>query len=142
MTIPKRAAAMPASRPRSGRTTFGKGGQKPSCNIQKTVFAPLAGFTHPAIRAKQLIAKYQSDEILALAERIQNGKAKNEINTQDAIIITHLARALRDGIERERLYDRTFGKVPDRSVNLNIDADTDADQLSDKAMDLLATLTD
>ena len=54
-----------------------------------------------------------------------------------------LANGLKgDGLERERILDRMFGKVPDRSVNLNINIDTDPDQLSDKAMAMLARLED
>ena len=44
---------------------------------------------------------------------------------------------MRDGIERERLYDRFFGKVPDRSINLNLNLDASPDQLTTRALELL-----
>lgn len=93
----------------------------------------------PDIRAKHILEKYTPAQILAFAKDIK----KAPLSTSDAIVVIHLANILeRDGIERERLYDRTFGKVPDKTISLNLNVDVDAAQLSDKALSLLGKLTD
>jgi hypothetical protein len=93
---------------------------------------------NPSIRAEYLIGKYQTDEIIRFAKLIANGK-RTPLSSQDCIVCIQLANIfqLRDGIERERLYDRTFGKVPDRSISLNLNIDATPEQLSERALALL-----
>lgn len=73
-----------------------------------------------------------------MAKAIAAGR-KVPLSTQDAIVCVQLGNILemRDGIERERMYDRLFGKVPDRTINLNLNLDVSPDQLSERAILLL-----
>jgi len=95
----------------------------------------------PAQRAEYLVAKYGSDEIIAMAKLIAAGK-KSPLSSQDCVVCIQLANIyeLRDGAERERLYDRTFGKVPDRAININLNLDSTPEQMSERALALLGEL--
>jgi len=99
---------------------------------------PVPYMQPPDQRAKIILAKYSPQQILAFAKNIK----KAPLSTSDAIVVMHLAAILeRDGLERERLYDRTFGKVADKQISLNLHIDTSPDKLSDKALSLLDRLT-
>lgn len=120
------------SRPRGGPNMV-KGG--PSLNPSGR---PPSVWQNPSIRAEQLVAKYSPEQIIKFAKNIK----KAPLSSADAIIIIQLANILqlRDGIERERLYDRTFGKVPDRTINLNLNLDATPQQLSERALALLNSI--
>jgi hypothetical protein len=95
------------------------------------------GFADPSSRTKVLLEKYTPAQILDFAKNI----AKAPLSTPDAVIIMHIANVLeRNGLERERLYDRTFGKVPDKKINLNVNIDATPEQLSERALAVLARL--
>lgn len=97
-----------------------------------------ATWQSPSVRAEYLVRKYSTAQIIAYAKLISDGK-KTKISSPDAIIVVQLANVLqlRDGLERERLYDRLFGKVPDKVLNLNINLDATPSQLSERANALL-----
>ena len=128
--------SLPMKRPR-GNPNWLKGkkpdgaGRKPNSG----------GLQDPSPRLKFLVDQHGIGHILKAMED-QKYLEKN-FSTYDGLLIMGLANGLKgDGLERERILDRMFGKVPDRSVNLNINIDTDPDQLSDKAMAMLARLED
>jgi len=100
---------------------------------------PATTWQPPAVRAEFLTAKYQPHQLISMAKLISEGKPCRELSSQDAVVCIHLANILqmRDGVERERLYDRTFGKVPDRTINLNLNLDCTPEQLSQRAIALL-----
>lgn len=99
---------------------------------------PAQTWQPPSARADFLSSKYSTDQIIAFAKLISGGH-KHPLTSQDAIVCIQLANILqlRDGLERERLYDRLFGKVPDRTINLNLNLDVSPDQLSERALALL-----
>ena len=118
--------ALPASK----RWIKGMPSPNPSGKIQTSV-------QPPEQRAKILLAKYSPQQIMAFAKDIK----KAPLSTPDAIIVMHLANVLNaDGLERERLYDRTFGKVPDRAININLNLDSTPEQMSERALALLGEL--
>lgn len=93
----------------------------------------------PSQRAEYLTTKFKTHELIAFAKQIANGERVSQLSSQDAIVCIQLANIyqLRDGLERERMYDRLFGKVPDRTINLNLNLDVSPDQLSQRAITLL-----
>lgn len=98
---------------------------------------PPSTWQPPAQRAEALTRFYTPKEITRMAKAISAGK-DTPLSSQDAIVCVHLANIYKaDGLERERLYDRTFGKVPDRQVNVNVNLDVAPEQLSDRALTLL-----
>ena len=98
-------------------------------------------WAEPRLRAEALSAKYEPDQIIKFAQEIAAGK-KTPLSSQDAIICINLANIyeMRSGEERERLYNRIFGKVPDKAINLNLNIDATPQQLSDRAQALLDDL--
>lgn len=100
------------------------------------------GFQNPQERAKTLCDEYTPAQIVEFAKKIRDGKS-TPLTTPDAIIVVHLANIFSaDGLERERLYDRTFGKVPERIMTLNINLDVAPEQLQDSALAILNKLTE
>jgi hypothetical protein len=101
------------------------------------------GFQDPGPRGRFLVEKYGMTEILKYYKMVQDGNAEAiPLATQDILLVGRIARAARDGNELDKLYDRTFGKVPDRNINLNINADVDPEKLSEQAAEMLARLAD
>ena len=101
-------------------------------------------FQDPGARGKRLVEKHGMEQILIWYDML---KVKEErkgvpLSTQDCLLIGRIARAQFDGVELERLHDRTHGKVPDRNINLNINADVDPEKLSEQAAEMLARLQD
>lgn len=105
---------------------------------------PPAVFQDPGHRARYLLERYGSDEIINLAVLVQTGKInKTKLSTFDCMLVVQMASILKsDGLERERLWDRIFGKVPDRAMNINMNLDATPEQLSERALALLARLQD
>lgn len=110
-------------------------GMRPVCT---TGGKPVMTWQPPAQRAEYLSTHYTPNELIKMAVEIAAGKS-TKLSTQDAIVCVQIANILqmRDGVERERLYDRLFGKVPDRTINLNLNLDASPDQLSERALALL-----
>jgi hypothetical protein len=96
-----------------------------------------------AERAQYLLTTYGPSDMLRLHDNLMAGKVPREcLSSFDALVVAQIARGLRnDGQERERLWDRMYGKVPDKVVNLNANVEIDADALSEQAAELLARLT-
>lgn len=92
----------------------------------------------PGSRARYLIEKYGPHDIF----RFANSKIKKTpLSTQDYQIVKQIARSFEDGQELERFQNRTFGKVPDKNINLNINLDATPEQLSERALELLSRIT-
>jgi len=101
--------------------------------------APPPKLQDPGTRAKILVEKHGSEKILR-ALKDENYLAR-EFSTYDGMIIIAIGNALKgSGDERERLFNRMFGKVPDKQVNLNVNVDLSPDQLSERAQELLARI--
>lgn len=95
----------------------------------------------PGTRAKDLVARHGAGKIL----RALNDERylASEFSTYDGMLIVAIGAALRgSGEERERLFNRMFGKVPDKQINLNVNVDVQPDALSARAKELLARLGD
>src|SRR5271156_663472 len=84
-------------------------------------FAP-GSFADPGPRGRYLVEKFGTAQILQWYEalKIKEERKKVPLSAADCLIIGRLARAQFDGLELERFHDRTFGKVPDRNINLNV----------------------
>lgn len=92
----------------------------------------------PSSRARYLLEKYTPHQIFKFA----NSKIKHTpLSTPDYQLVRQIARTFEDGAELERFQNRTFGKVPDKNINLNINLDATPEQLSERALDLLARIT-
>lgn len=105
---------------------------------------PPAVFQDPGQRARYLLHKYGPDEVINLATQVRAGKInKTKLSTLDAMLIVQMGNILQsDGLERERLWDRIFGKVPDRNINLNANLDISPEELSQRAKEMLARISD
>jgi hypothetical protein len=128
---PKRKVTNPHGNPK-----WVKGG--PSPNPHGRIPPKTVTWEDPGIRGKFLIQKYGIKEILKFAKNIK----KAPLSTQDAQIVAQIARSFEDGQELERFQNRTFGKVPDKQINLNVNLDVSPEQLSERAMELLARISD
>lgn len=96
-------------------------------------------FQDPGGRAKDLISRHSSEKIL----RALNDEKylTQEFSTYDGMIIVWLAQALKgDGVEREKLFNRMFGKVADKQVNVNVNVEATPESLSNKARELLSRI--
>lgn len=112
----------------------GRGGRSP---------LPPGSFADPGPRARYLVERFGMTEILKWYELIKNGNAEGvPLSTGDILLVGRIARASRDDNALDKLHDRTFGKVPDRNINLNINADVDPEKLSEQAAEMLARLQD
>lgn len=102
------------------------------------------GFQDPGPRGRYLVEKYGMAEIMKFYKLMQqeDGALAVPLSTQDCLLVGRIARAQKDDNALDKLYDRTFGKVPDRSINLNINADVDPEKLSEQAAEMLARLAD
>lgn len=104
-----------------------------------------ANFTPPKIqdpgdRAKILVEKHGPAKILKALN--DEDFLAEEFSTYDGMIIVAIGAALRgSGEERERLFNRMFGKVADKQINLNVNVETRPEQLSERAHELLARIT-
>lgn len=97
------------------------------------------GLQEPGTRLKILVAKHGIKKVLAVAENPE--KFDKEMTLYDATLIVAWAKALQgSGENLERLLNRMFGKVPDKQINLNLNLDVEAEQLSNRARDLLNDL--
>lgn len=105
---------------------------------------PSTGFQDPGPRARYLVEKYGIEQIVEWYEILKTKDPKQiktiPLSTPDCLLVGRIARAQFDGVELERLNDRTHGKVPDRNINLNINADVDPEKLSEQAAEMLARL--
>jgi len=102
---------------------------------------PTDAFADPGPRGRVLVEKYGGAQIIAWYRLIQAERAEEvPLSTGDMLLIGRIARGMRDGAELDKLYDRSFGKVPDRSINLNINAGVDPEKLSEQAAEMLARL--
>ena len=120
-----------------GNPTWHKGMTTP--NPQgRGALPPSVTWQDPGVRGKYLIQKYGVKEILKFAKNIK----KAPLSTHDAQIVAQIARSLEDGAELERFQNRTFGKVPDKQINLNMNIDATPEQLSERALELLARISD
>lgn len=104
-----------------------------------------SGFQDPGPRGRFLAEKYGVQQIqdwykLVLAN---DGSAKAiPLSTPDIMLLGRIARSFKDDAALDKFYDRSFGKVPDRNINLNINADVDPEKLSEQAAEMLARLRD
>lgn len=98
-----------------------------------------ASFEDPGPRAKFLVKQHGIDIILkAMADPALLAKS---FSTYDGMIIMGVANSLRgNGEERERMFNRMFGKVPDKQINMNLNIDIAPEQLTNRAHDMLARL--
>lgn len=120
-----------------GNPAWHKGMQAPS----RVGRGPSTGMQDPGPRAKALVDMHGIEKIM---KAIDDPKyLAKEFSTYDGMIIMGIGNSLRgNGHERERMFDRMFGKVPDKQINLNINLDASPEQLSDRALSLLERLTD
>lgn len=100
----------------------------------------LNGIEEPGTRAKVLVEVHGTEKILR-AIKDEKYLAAN-FTTYDAMIIVGIGNALKgSGDERERMFNRMFGKVPDKSINLNLNVEVGPEQLSKRAKDMLNRIT-
>lgn len=93
----------------------------------------------PGPRAKKLIEKHGIQEVMKAADDIKY--AAKHFSSYDQMILAAIANAMKgNGEERERLFNRMFGKVPERTINLNVNVDIDPTKLTDRARDMLARI--
>lgn len=97
------------------------------------------GIQEPGPRMKLLLAQHGVGKILKAAKDPQF--LDKEFSGYDGMLIMALANSL-SGNETaiENRLNRMFGKVPDKQVNLNLNIDADPQQLSDRALSMLAQL--
>lgn len=90
----------------------------------------------PGARAKMLVEKHGPARIL---KALRDQKfLETEFSTYDGMIIIGIGNALKgSGDERERLFNRMFGKVPDKTISLNVNIDIQPEALSQRANELL-----
>lgn len=98
-------------------------------------------FADPGPRALELLEKFGMDKIVQFYE---DGIAKKKVplSSGDMLLVGRLARAFRDGTELEHLHNRSYGKVPDKNINLNVNVEADPEKLSERAAEMLARLQD
>ena len=108
--------------------------------VEKDPFAK-PRWQDPTTRGRYLLEKFGVDEILAFGKKIADSKPV-PLSTQDAQLVAQIARSLNDGTELERFQNRTFGKVPDKQISLNVNLETSPEKLSERALALLDNLTD
>lgn len=90
----------------------------------------------PGTRAKTLIQKHGPEKVLR-ALRDEKFLEKN-FTTYDGMLIMGIGAALKgSGDERERMFNRMFGKVPDKQINLNLNIDINPATLSNRAREML-----
>lgn len=93
----------------------------------------IMGMADPGRRRVALLEKYGVKKILKFAKDIQ----KANLTAQDAQLVMQIARSFYDGQELERFENRAYGKVPDKSINLNVNLDGTAEELGERARALL-----
>ena len=104
------------------------------------------GWQDPGPRGRYLIEKYGMAQIQDWYQILKSPDATNAqkksipLSTGDCLLIGRIARAQTSEDSLELLHNRTFGKVPDRSINLNINAGVDPEKLSEQAAEMLARL--
>lgn len=97
------------------------------------------GFQEPNVRIKHLLQTHGIDVMLK-AMKDEKFLAKT-FSAFDGMHIISLAKALKgDHQAYEHALNRMFGKVPDKQINLNLNIETDPDQLSERASALLGNL--
>lgn len=102
---------------------------------------PVGSFADPGPRAIALVEKFGAAQILEWYAMIDKGEAKKiPLGTGDILLLGRIARSIKDGVELERFYDRSFGKVPDRNINMNVNIEADPEKLSERAADMLSRL--
>lgn len=98
------------------------------------------GLAEPGARAKVLVEQHGTQAILAA---LKDEEELAKFSTYDAMLIMGIANSLKgNGDERERMFNRMFGKVPDKSINLNLNVDVSPEQLTTRADKLLDDLGD
>ena len=117
---------------KGGNPAWFKGMKTPRHGIAK-------GLQEPSIRLKHLAESHGIESILK-AMKDEKYLAKT-FSTYDGMLIIGLANSLKGSDSaRESLLNRMFGKVPDKQINLNVNVDSSPEQLSDRALSLLAML--
>lgn len=109
-----------------------KGGRPP---------AQPGSFQDPGPRSAVLIDKFGIAQICEWYEMILQ-KKKVPLSSADSLLIGRIARATKSDEAQELLYNRRFGKVPDKNINLNVNIDADPEKLSERAAEMLARLQD
>lgn len=116
----------------------GKNMPIPYLSGKKPIGRPTSPLQDPGPRTKALLDKFGTKTIL---EAIDDRDKLDKFSAYDAMLIVGLANSLKgSGEERERMFNRMFGKVPDKQISLNVNIDVDSDQLTGKAQDMLANL--
>ena len=125
-------ALIEEKRNKGGNPAWFKGMKTPRHGVAK-------GLQEPSIRLKHLAESHGIESILK-AMKDEKYLAKT-FSTYDGMLIIGLANSLKGSDSaRESLLNRMFGKVPDKQINLNLNVDSSPEQLSDKALSLLAML--
>ena len=91
------------------------------------------GMADPGRRRVVLLEKYGIKKILKFAKDLE----KAPLTAQDGQLVMQIARSFYDGQELERFENRAYGKVPDKSINLNVNLDGTAEELGQRAQALL-----
>lgn len=120
---------------KGGNPLFKKG--QPNPYQVRDAASRKARWADPATRTLELLEKYGVKKIVVYYKMICAGR-NVPCSSGDALIIGRIARAYMNGEELERLYNRSYGKVPERSLNMNINLDATPEQLSERALELLA----
>lgn len=133
-SIPARESEL-IERPKgkSGNPAWFKGMPSPRSTAAASVFQ------NPGDRARLLLQKHGAEQLIKWSKNIK----KAPVSSFDAMLIIQMGNilVLRDGLERERLWDRMFGKVPDKQININLNLDANAEQLRTGALALLDKLS-
>lgn len=97
------------------------------------------GLQDPGPRTRALLEKHG---IASILKAMKDEKYLAEtFSAYDGMLIIGLANSLNgSGEERERMFARMFGKVPDRTINLNINLDASPEQLAQNAGNLLSKI--
>lgn len=100
---------------------------------------PAPKLADPGGRFRELIARHSPEKIL---KALRDEKfLEKEFSTYDGVLIMAIGAALKgNGDERERMFNRMFGKVPDKTINLNLNVDVTPAALSSRAQEILGRI--
>jgi hypothetical protein len=99
------------------------------------------GIPEPGTRMRYLLEKHGVEVIL---KGMENKKfLAKTFSSYDAMLIVGFANSINGSdTARESMLNRMFGKVPDKQINLNINAEFTPQQLAQRAQEMLAQLGD
>ena len=101
------------------------------------------GVQDPGPRGRVLLERYGIDQIRHWYKLVLSDQGeKIPLSTPDMLLLGRIARAFTDDNALDKLYDRSFGKVPDKTINLNLNVDVDPVKLGADASEMLAMLED